>query len=102
MATTFTYSTPGTYDAATRTYSTPTTTTITGSAIEVRGDPETYKALSLIESEAPTLMFAPTTYGDEIEPGYTVSWSNVTYTVKSVRHLRPDGVCILSYAVIAR
>lgn len=99
---TFTYSVPGTYDAATDTWATPATTTITGSAIQVRGDPEVYKALGLIEYEAPTLLFVPTTYGSKVAPGYTVEWSSVTYTVRSAGHIAPDGVVIASRVVIAK
>jgi len=102
LSTTFTFSTPGTYDPETDTHTTPTTTTITGSAIQVRGDPEVYKALSLIESEAPTILWVPTTYGQAPEPGYTVTWSNTEYTARNVRTIQPDGVPIMSYVVIAR
>jgi len=102
MAVTFTYSTPGTYTAETDTWATPATTSISGNAIQVRGDPEVYKALSLIESEAPTLLFVPTTYGGRVEPGYTVEWSNLTYTAQNVRHVAPDGVVIVSYITVSR
>lgn len=102
MSTTFTYSTPGTYDGETRTWSTPTSTSITGSAMQVQGDPEKYKALGLVESEAPTLLFVPNTYGDAIGVGWTVTWANKNYTVTDVSHVAPDGVVILTRAVVTR
>ena len=100
---TFTHSTPGTYDAETDTWSVPVTTSITGEAMKVRGNPDTYKALSLIESEAPTLLWAPSTYGDPApDLGYTCEWANVSYTVRSVDALAPDGVVITARIVIGR
>ena len=101
-AVTFTYATAGTYDAATDTYTTPTSTTVSGSAMQVRGTPEQNVVLGLVESEAPTLLFAPTTYGGVPEPGYTVSWNSVTYTVKAVTPVAPDGTVILARVVVAR
>lgn len=62
-AVTFSHTNPGTYDAATDTWSSASTTTVTGSAMRVRGNPLVYQALELIQSEAPTLLFAPNTYG---------------------------------------
>jgi hypothetical protein len=79
-------------------------TTITGSAIEKSsGEADVYAALSLMRAEAPLLLFTPTTYGDEVQIGDTLQWpeSGTTYTVRSARHLRPDGVVILSYLVVS-
>ena len=100
MSVTFTHVAPGTYDATTDTWTSPITTTVTGNAMQVRGDPETYKALGLVEYEAPTLLFVPSTYGEVPEPGYTVEWASTTYTVKSVQPLQPDGYVILAKVVI--
>lgn len=102
MSITFTWSTPGTYDGETSTWSGGGETTVTGSAIRVRGNPETYRNLGLIEADAPTLLFIPTTYGELPEPGYTVTWANVEYTVKDVSMIGPDGVAIGAKIVIAR
>lgn len=99
-----------TFTRSTRTY-TPTTdvstvaeTTITGSAIQVRGDPRRYAALGLVLSEMPTLFFSPTTYGDTPAPGDTVVWpdSGHTWTVKDVDPIAPDGVLIAARIVIGR
>ncbi len=40
------------------------TTTISGVALQVKGDPEEYEALKLIEKAALTLLFVAETYGD--------------------------------------
>ncbi len=88
--------------------STASTTSITGSAIQVRGRPETYRALSLIESQAPTLLFTPTDYdlhagsSEFVKPGDTVSWAGQTFTVKDVNPVAPDGVVIVARIVIAK
>jgi hypothetical protein len=84
---------------------TPTTSTVTGSAIQVRGDPDTYKRLELIRSQAPTLFFTPTTYGELPAPGDTVVWpatNGQTYTVRDVDPIAPDGVAIAARVVITR
>ena len=102
MSTTFTHETPGTYDPETRTWSTPTSTSCTGAAIQIRGDPERYKALGLVESEAPTLLFVPATYGEAPGVGWEVTWANKDYTVRDISHVAPDGVVIMSRVVIGR
>ena len=100
-AVTFTFTTPGTYDESTDTWSTPTTDTVTGSAIEIPGNPMTYQALSLVRSKAPSLFFAPDTYGDLPDAGYVVTWGGVAYTVKDVQPLQPDGMAIAATIVVA-
>lgn len=99
-AVTFTLQSPGTYDPATDTYSSAVTTTVEGQAIHTRGNPETYRELSLVESEAPTLLFVPTAYGELPDLGYTVTWANTVYTVKALQPLMPDGTTIMARIVI--
>ena len=88
--------------------STATTTSIAAYAMQVRGKPETYRALSLVESAAPTLFFAPVDYElhaglDEfVKPGDQVTWAEQVYTVKDVSPLAPDSVVITARAVIAK
>lgn len=84
---------------------TPTVTTITGDAFQrTTGDPETYRNLGLIQSQAPTLLFVPTTYGQVPQPGDTAPWpaGGDTFTVRDVRVIAPDGVVIAAYVVIAQ
>lgn len=104
MSTTFTHTTPGIYDAATDTWSAPEIAeTVSGEATQTKGDPEQYRALSLVESEAPTLLWAPNTYGDAApDPGWTVTWADVEYVVKAVDPVAPDGVVIVAKIVIGR
>lgn len=81
---------------------TPTVTTITGNAIRVRGNPNTMRALGLIDSEAPTLFFTPTTYGARPKAGDTVVWESLTWAAKDVDPIAPDGVTIAARVVITR
>jgi len=99
---TFTRSAPGTYDAATDAWTAPVTTTITGNAIQVKGDPRRYRALSLVMTEALTLLFAPTTYGETPAPGDAVTWASVVYTVRDVETNAPDGVTITARVIVSR
>jgi hypothetical protein len=85
---------------------TPTVTTVTGSAIQVRSDPERLKALGLTLTIAITLLFTPTTYGlraqtaDFVQPLDTVEWNGQTYTVKDVEPVAPDGIVIVARVVV--
>lgn len=101
-AVTFSAITPGTYTPATDTWSTPVTTTVAGAAMRVRGNPLTYQALELVQTEAPTLLFAPATYGATPAPGMTVTWDGVVYTVRSVEPIAPSGDTILARVVVAK
>lgn len=101
-AVTFTLQSPGTYTATTDTYASPSSSTVTGTAERVTGDPERYKALELIESEAPTLEFVPDTYGDVPPQGATVSFGGVTWTVRDVQPVAPDGSAVSARVVVVR
>lgn len=101
-AVTFTKVVPGEYDAATDTWTDDDDQTVSGYAIRVKGDPETYQSLGLVEHEAPTLLFAPTTYGDLPALGATVAWGGEAYTVKNVDPLAPDGTAIIARVVVQR
>lgn len=101
-AVTFTLENPGTLDEATGLYTSASSTTVSGYAVRDRGNPKTYESLSLKQSEAPTLFFTPSTFGSLPLPGYTVVWGSVTYTVRDVEPLAPDGTAIGAYVVVAR
>ena len=99
---TFSFASPGTYNAAADTYSGPATTTVAGYAVRDEGDPERYRALSLSLTEAPTLLFAPSTAGSVPALGSTVTWGGVSYTVKDVDPIAPAGTAIVSKVIVAR
>lgn len=103
MSLTFTRTTL-TYNEATDT-NTEVDTTITGSAIQVKGDPQKYRDLGLVLSTMPTLLFAADTYGDAVEPGDVVTWPETggsAYTVKDVDPVAPDGVYIVARVIIGK
>lgn len=99
---TFARSVLGGYNPATDSVGTATITAVTGNAIRVAGDPMVYQALGLVQSEAPTLFFAPDNYGDVPLPGDSVTWSCQSYTAKDIRPIAPDGVAIAAHIIIAR
>lgn len=99
---TFTLTTPGTHSESTGTFSTPTTADVTGSALEVAGDPRQYAELGLTSHQSATLLFAPDTYGDTPSLNAQVLWGSDLYTVKAVKPLRPDGTAILARVVVSR
>jgi hypothetical protein len=87
---------------------TPSVSTIAGSAIRVKGNPDKYQALGLVQSQAPSLFFTPNNYGDCPGPGDTVLWRDpvtqqlATYAVKDVDPIAPDGFVIAARVVIAK
>ena len=99
---TFSRTTPGTYNATTDTYTAPKTTTVVGHAVGTRGDPVRYQALSLVELAAPTLLFAPTTYGELPALGSTVTWAGIVHTVRDIQPIAPDGTAIIARIIVER
>lgn len=103
-AVTFTRTTPGTYDPLTETTTPATITTIPGAAVRVEPrsmlDVDRYRALSLVESQAPTLLFCPTTFGSLPKAGDTVVWGGTTLTVRDVNPLEPDGTPIMAHVIV--
>lgn len=83
------------------------TSTITGSAIQVRGDSARYRDLGLVLSTMPTLLVTPSAYPlkantDEfVLPGDTVEWNDQTLTVKDVDPVAPDGYVIVARIIVA-
>lgn len=93
------------YDPATDTSTvTPGTPadTVTGRAAEIAGDPELYKALSLIESDNPTLQFTPDTVGQMPPLGSSCVWGPDRFTVKNIKRLAMSGVAKAAHIVVGR
>ena len=107
-AVTFTRTTPGVMNETDGTFSAPTVTTISGNAVQVRGNPEVYQRLSLVLSQAPTLFFIPTTYGllantaSMVRPGDTVAWVGENFTVRDVECIAPDGVVVAARIIVSQ
>ncbi len=90
----------GTYDEATDLTSDPYTRTVTGAAIRVSGSPRAYEQLSLKQSEAPSLLFAPDTQGELPEPGAETIIAGAIYVVRDVAPLAIDMVAILATIIV--
>jgi hypothetical protein len=96
-------STAATFDSATDTAASPeSVTTIPGVAIQDKGKPSTYARLSLVQSQAPTLLFVPAAYGSLPEPGATCTWAGAEYAVADVDPIAPNGVPIAAMIVVSR
>ena len=89
------------YDAEAGT-STITTTTVAGVAVRVRGNPKVYDILGLIESEAPTLLFAANTFMEVPELGMKGTWGGTKFTVRDINPLAPAGDVITATLVVSR
>lgn len=70
--------------------------------MQIDGDPDTYKALELIETENPTLLFAPDTVGELPELGSQVSWGGSSLVVKSRRPLAMNGTATAAMLVVGK
>jgi hypothetical protein len=99
---TFSHGTPGTYDPETDTTTGGSVTTVSGTAMEIQGDPNMYLQIGLIESENPTLLFTPTTAGELPGLGWTVVWGGETLTVKHVFRLAMAGTPEAAKIVVSR
>ena len=102
MSITFTHVVPGTHDPEAETFTASSTSTVTGSAIQVQGIPRQYAGLNLVESEAPTLLFTPSTYGELPSLGDTIEWNDVVYRVRAIFPIAPDGVAIMARVIVSR
>lgn len=106
-AVTVTRSRPGTFDATTRTWTSPTSTTITGSAFQKRSNPQRYAALGLNLSTMPTLFFTPDDYElmayttEFVLPGDSVDWNDLTFKVEAVDPIAPDGFVIAANLIVS-
>lgn len=105
--TTFVRTIPGTYDALAGVWTTaPSTVTFEGNCIAVRGSVQRYQALNLVLSTTVTLFFDRRSYGDRmftsdfVQPGDTVEWAGVTYSVKDVEPIAPDGIVIAARIIV--
>ena len=109
MSVVFTRSRPGTYVEATDSWTSPTTTAISGEGILMSGDPEEYAAQELILETTPVVGFTPDDYPlaafteEFVLPGDTTVLNGVTFTVaKLLKVVAPDGFVIYSRIAVAR
>lgn len=87
--------TAGTYDPATDTWGTGTPATdATGYALQMAGDPDTYRALSIIQSNPVTLMLAASGLSVTPRPGMAMTWAGTAYTILLSNPTGPDGTPI--------
>lgn len=89
-AVTFTLTTSST-DPLTGESAAATPSTVSGSAIRVKGNPEQYQQLGLIEARAPTLLFVGSTKSETVPLGSTGVWAGESGTVRAVSPLDLDG-----------
>ena len=90
---------PGTYNPTADSWSGAGNTDAIGRAVQVDGDPDRFAALNLVLSNPVTLLIAARGLSVTPRPGMSMTWANVTYTIKDVETVGPDGTPIL-YAVI--
>lgn len=101
-AVTFTQTTPGTYDGTTGQWSADVTVTVSGSAMQIEGDPDAYATLGLIQSANPMLLFRPVVVGVMPAVGMTVVWGGQTLTVKDVEPLAMNGTATAARVRLSR
>jgi hypothetical protein len=79
------------------------TVSVTGSAVEVKGNLLRYQALGLLVGDVRTLFFTPDVYGALPALGATVTWGGVAFVVKSLfDHIAPDGIALACKVVVSR
>lgn len=90
-AVTFSTETPGTYNPETDVQAPSTTSTISGYAMRIAGDPDEYARLGLVQSEHPMLSFEPDTPGSLPALGWTVVFGGETLVVEDVNPCAMNG-----------
>lgn len=91
----------GAYNPLTDTWSGgPTATAVTGAAVEVPGDPDRFAALGLVLANPVVLLVAATGLEITPAPGMAFTWGGVTYTIKNVEKVAPDGVTVVLWTLI--
>jgi hypothetical protein len=98
----FTFEDPGTLDEATGLYTSASTTTVSGKAIQTRGNPKTYERLSLKQSEAPSLFWVPDTLGQLPLPDYRITWGGRALVARDIDPIAPNGTAIAARIVVSR
>jgi len=99
---------PVTFSEDVRTY-TPETgissvsrVTVAGQAIRVQGSRKQYEILKLSPRDTISLLFAATLFKTFPAMGMKVTWGNITYIVRFVSRIAPDGDTIISRVVISK
>lgn len=98
-AVTFTTVTGRVYNDTTGTWTGGDPVIATGVAVQSEDDPVRFSALNLTLVDPITLTVAAHGLSTVPAPNMALSWAGVTYTVKNVEAVAPDGVAII-YTVI--
>lgn len=89
------------YDSATGQWSGGTPgSDATAPAVEIPGDPDRMAALKLVLVNPVTLMVAASGLAVALAPSMLMVWGGVSYSIKDVEPLRPDGVTTIFFTVI--
>jgi hypothetical protein len=96
FALTFTYNAPGVHDPATETFGAPSTLTMTGYALDVTQEPETYESGELVAKGSVKVLWWPDTEGQIPPKGATCTVGAALLTVDGVLPVRPGGVAFAS------
>lgn len=99
-AITFTKRSAGTHDPITDTFSAPSLSSVAGHAIRTKGDAKRYESLKLTPTDAITLLFAPTTYGQRPALGATATWEGAPVVVRDTDPVAPDGSDIVCRVIV--
>lgn len=99
---TFTFNVPGTETPSSGAFVGPSTTTIGGSAVQKKGDPNMYAALGLIEQDTRTLLVGISDATLRLSlSGATCVWDGVTFFVKKLWEVAPNAQPIIAVVVIS-
>jgi hypothetical protein len=100
IAADFSQTIPGIYDPITDTTTPPTVIPTPGYGVEIPGTPVEYGAMELIGVNALTIMWVPTTYGDQPNLEAQIVWHGVLRTIYQVFPIAPIGPLIAAKIVI--
>lgn len=90
-----------TFDPSTDSVTDVSTASVVGHAIELDGDPASYREASLTESNPLTLLFIPDRLGDAPSLHSRVKWNGEVKTVKKRKLIAPQGVVVAAKVIVA-
>lgn len=103
QAVTFTLELPGELVPTTGRYASPSTTTVSGYAIKVKGDSDQsneFQGGEATEDRPLNLFFVPSTFGNVPPLGSYATFADERRKVKKTRSIAPAGTAIASYVTL--
>lgn len=99
-AVTFTLTTPGTQVPTTGRHTSPSTTSVSGYGIRMKGEASGYEAGESTRTTPVKIFFVPSTFGQVPPQDSATKWESRGYRVKGVEPVSPTGTAVGSFVTL--